>query len=300
MYKYIKQKVKIKLEDIIPFKLMPFDVYDQEGNKLCNKGDNNSAKLIALLSNKDLYRQAYPEEVKKSSTTATKISKETASKLIRITKRFLDHTERGNPLSKEDLYATRDIIVNEVVKNIKEIHRMEQMRVYYDEYYVSHTVNVSIISTILAARLGYKIDFLKELTLSSLLHDIGMTRMPKEIVNKPSKLTDDEFNIIKHHPRLGYKIIIDEYLMDEKLAVIALEHHERYNGSGYPKGIAGDEIDYFAQIVSVADVYDASASNKVYAASKDSESIIRELLRLKGSFNPAILNTLIYMIENDL
>jgi HD-GYP domain-containing protein (c-di-GMP phosphodiesterase class II) len=112
--------------------------------------------------------------------------------------------------------------------------------------------------------MGYDEEKLKELGIGAMLHDVGKTRIPIEILNKPGGLTDEEFEIIKKHTNIGYEILKKSNMLSTYASYIALTHHERYDGKGYPLGLKGNEVHEFARIVSVADVYDAITSDRVY------------------------------------
>ncbi len=131
-----------------------------------------------------------------------------------------------------------------------------------DATYV-HSMNVALICNLFAHWLKYNEQDTKILTLAGLLHDIGKMKIPPEIIKKPGKLTDDEYRIIQEHPTLGYNILKEKNI-DPRICNAALMHHERCNGRGYPKGLTSSDIDPFAKIVAIADVYDALTAARVY------------------------------------
>lgn len=126
-----------------------------------------------------------------------------------------------------------------------------------------HSVNVALLAAIMGMRLGYKKKRLKYLTLGALLHDVGKLRVPKEILNKPGGLTDGEFAIMKQHPQMGVEMLKNTHLLSSVTATVR-EHHERWNGKGYPYGLRGNSIHFDAQIVAVADVYEALTADRPY------------------------------------
>ncbi len=136
------------------------------------------------------------------------------------------------------------------------------MRGYDDLTYV-HSMNVALICNMIAGWLNYSEADTYILTAAGLLHDIGKVKIPKEIISKPGKLTDSEYEIIKNHTMYGYEILKD-CPIDERIKNAALMHHERYDGRGYPGGLRGNLIDETARIVAVADVYDAMTADRVY------------------------------------
>ena len=136
------------------------------------------------------------------------------------------------------------------------------MRNLEDPIY-SHSINVALMSRAIGKWMQLTGDDLKILTLAGLLHDIGKTQLPEELINKPGKYTDEEFALMKTHPLLGKKILNDKGF-DPRILYATLQHHERSNGSGYPRGLEEEEIDPFAVIVGIADVYDAMTSARAH------------------------------------
>lgn len=133
-----------------------------------------------------------------------------------------------------------------------------------DNYTFLHSVDVCIYSTIIGKKLGYSDEHLMSLGMGSILHDIGKCKVPINILQKPCSLTDDEASVMHLHSVYGYEIIRNIFGMNAKIARIAFQHHEKWNGSGYPLGITETSIDPLSRIVSLADVYDALTSDRVY------------------------------------
>ena len=140
----------------------------------------------------------------------------------------------------------------------------------YDDYTFDHSVRVSMISGLLAKWCGLKDLQIKDAALAGLLHDIGKCNIPDQILNKPSTLTLEEFKVMKTHAILGYILIKDIPNISYDVLLGVMQHHERVDGSGYPNGIKGNEINYLAKIVAVADVYCAMTQDRVYKASMHS------------------------------
>lgn len=133
-----------------------------------------------------------------------------------------------------------------------------------DEYTYSHLVNVSVYSMLLGKWMGFNKKQLKEIVMAGLLHDIGKSQIPSEILNKKGQLTDIEFEIMKRHTVYGYEIIKNnkDISLDIKRAVIM--HHEKEDGTGYPFGIKGNQKNLYSKILTVADIFDAMTSERVY------------------------------------
>jgi len=135
-----------------------------------------------------------------------------------------------------------------------------------DAYTFAHSIDVCAFSVYMGLNYGYQKKALLKLGIGSILHDLGKTKVSLEILNKPDKLTDQEMDEIKNHPLFGYNMLINnlsDQLCDTSLDIV-LGHHERYNGSGYPKGIKGDEIGDMTTICALADVYSAMTTDRVY------------------------------------
>lgn len=145
-----------------------------------------------------------------------------------------------------------------------------------------HSQRVSEFCKQIGIAMGMKQEDVRELELSGLFHDIGKISIPDAILNKPTKLTDEEFTLIKKHPEFSYQILraADEY---SDLAINALYHHERIDGKGYPKGLAGNDIPLFSRIINVADAFEAMTSERPYKKVVSKEDAIQELLRCAGT-----------------
>lgn len=158
-------------------------------------------------------------------------------------------------------------IANNIVEEIRESESMivETINLStYDNYTYNHSVNVDILSVILGVACGLRDDELRKLSQAALLHDIGKTCVPIEIINKPGRLTDEEYTEVKKHPYYGYNMLRDNYEVSSVARNAILSHHENEDGSGYPRGLTKDKIHLFAKIIHVADVYDALTTKRVY------------------------------------
>lgn len=166
-----------------------------------------------------------------------------------------------------------------------------------DPYTRGHSEAVAEYSREIARRYGMPRRMLDNIYYSGLLHDIGKIAVPDSILNKPEKLTEDEYKIIKTHTSVGADILSDLTTVDN-IAAGARDHHERYDGSGYPKGIAGNDISLEGRIIGVADAYDAMASERVYRGTFSSEKIRDEFEKASGKqFDPKIVKILLEMID---
>lgn len=134
----------------------------------------------------------------------------------------------------------------------------------YDEYLYNHSYQVTLYSIAIAKELGYSEQELKVIGMGAILHDIGKIQVPHSITTKPGRLTDEEFEKMKLHTRYGFDILRNLHSVSLIVAHCAFQHHERIDGSGYPRGLMDNEIHPYAKIIGVADVFDAVTSNRVY------------------------------------
>lgn len=170
-----------------------------------------------------------------------------------------------------------------------------------DEYTYRHTVCVGIISTILGKWLNLNQSDLNALSLGATLHDIGKARIPAEILNKPSRLTQEEYSEMKRHTAYGYRLLKDIPELNERVALIALQHHEREDGGGYPFSLPSNKIDDFAKIVAIADVFHAMSSSRVYHQAEPFHIVISQMQNdVFGKFNPKIMLVFLYRIMDSL
>lgn len=171
----------------------------------------------------------------------------------------------------DDLLEAEDILVN-----LSEIRAL-------DDYTYGHCVNVTILSLITAISLGYDREKLIDLGIGAMLHDIGKTKIDSDIINKPSTLTIMEYEQIKKHTTLGYAILNNIKNISYDSRIIALSHHERYDGKGYPQNLKSEDIHPFARIVAVADVFDALTNDRVYKSRVNTNEAIDYIASVSGS-----------------
>lgn len=169
-----------------------------------------------------------------------------------------------------------------------------------DRYTSGHSKRVAAYARMLAARMGKSREEQEDIYRAGLLHDVGKIRIPAEIISKPGKLTDEEYDTIKLHPVTGYQIL-KQISDDRELALAARYHHERYDGRGYPNGLAGMNIPESARILGVADAYDAMASNRSYRKALPQEVVRAEIEKGRGTqFDPKIADIMLQMIDEDV
>ncbi len=162
-----------------------------------------------------------------------------------------------------------------------------------DRYTAGHTDRVYRIAKVIARELGWNNKQLIDLRTGSILHDIGKIGVPDSILNKPGKLTDEETEIMKKHPELGARILKGIPFL-EPIIPYVISHHERYDGTGYPHGLSGEDIPLEGRVLAVADTFDAIMSDRPYRPSAKTEKAINELILYKGTqFDPVVVDAFI-------
>lgn len=162
-----------------------------------------------------------------------------------------------------------------------------------DHYTFGHSMRVAYFSLVTGAEAGLTSEEMYDLELSAIFHDIGKIGTPDAVLNKPSRLTEEEFLIMKNHPQQSWDILKD-FTHFEKIAFNARSHHERFDGKGYPQGLKGDEIPVAARIILIADTFDAMTSTRPYRKGLPYEVAFAELIQFSGTqFDPEIVRLFI-------
>lgn len=155
-------------------------------------------------------------------------------------------------------------IIDEILKNDEIAFNLGDLK-SVDDYTFEHSVNVCVLSLLSGISMGLKKVALVELGIGAILHDIGKILIPQDVLNKPGLLDDEEFDVVKRHARLGYDVLSRISGVSRSSASVALYHHERVDGNGYPSNLESDNIPMYCRIVAVADVFDALTSDRVYS-----------------------------------
>ena len=169
---------------------------------------------------------------------------------------------KSEPLDVDGLISNAINIISNTKGRMSIFDMLHNMYEFDDSTY-SHCLNVALICHLFAGWMRMSDEEIRMATACGLLHDLGKLMVDQDIIQKPASLTEDEFNEIKKHPLAGYRLLKEQYA-DEIICNVALMHHERCAGSGYPSALTDAQIDDYAKMVAIADVYDAMTSNRVY------------------------------------
>jgi putative nucleotidyltransferase with HDIG domain len=162
-----------------------------------------------------------------------------------------------------------------------------------NEYTYMHSVAVCGLMVALSRQLGFTPAQVRQAGLAGMLHDVGKALTPLEILNKPGKLSDEEFTIMRSHSVLGHALLLEGGAVDAMALDVALHHHEKIDGSGYPDALEADQISIFARMGTVCDVYDAVTSDRPYKAGWDPGEALREMAQWKGHFDPLVFQAFV-------
>lgn len=254
------------------------DIYSFNDQLIIAKGTRLDERMITRLRFYNIYGlHVYNEE---PIIELEPVKEESYIEMLRSTPEFkkfnrtyIESVERVGDSFHSIIYGDKDIdldslleeterIINEGRNGMHVFEMLHGIRDYDDMTYV-HSLNVSLICSIFASWLKMSKEEAKTLTLAGLFHDIGKMLVPRSIIGKPARLTEDEFEEVKLHTVKGYQILKDMN-MDIRIKYAALMHHEKCDGSGYPNGFRANQIEDYSKIVAIADVYDAMTSNRTY------------------------------------
>lgn len=182
----------------------------------------------------------------------------------------------GNAISAETAGGLVEEISSSVLRNPGALISLARLKTA-DDYTYMHSVAVCALMVSLARQLDLDEQNVREAGMAGLLHDLGKAVMPMKVLNKPGKLTDDEFTIIKGHPVEGHRLLVEGKTASAIVLDVCLHHHEKIDGNGYPDRLKGDEISLFAKMGAVCDVYDAITSNRPYKSGWDPAESIRKM-----------------------
>lgn len=154
-----------------------------------------------------------------------------------------------------------------------------------DEYTFKHSVDVATMSMILAKQQGLSQKQIYEIGVAGLLHDIGKTKISLDILNKPARLTDEEFAVMKQHPIFGYRMIKDRDEFSNEICMAVLQHHEKMNSKGYPVGFPSDKITQYARILTIADIYDALVTERPYKSAFSQREAVEMIMSMTGELD---------------
>lgn len=244
----------IGIEEAKPGMLLAKGVYDYYSRVLVAKNRPLTAEYIEKLKERGYLGFYIEDEFSQGIVVEETISPELRNKGVEA-------------LRKKNIDATLQVakeIVQQIVRHSDSISLdMVDLRTF-DDYTYRHSINVAVLSTVIGMGMGLQQEFLNDLCIAAIFHDIGKLMIDASIINKPARLTQEEFSLIKMHPQLSLDLLAGRWTISLESKEAILAHHENYDGSGYPRGLSGDAIPFYARIIHVTDVYDALTSKRPY------------------------------------
>lgn len=316
--------VKVSLDELLRQKRLAFDLYAPNGEPIYQAGQSLSQEELSHLEGRLIYRNNHAMPIQPDTelfdhegtmipiqhpqlTDSERYERmiedaqqpiygqELSDSFVHSIQYFWDRMAQGASPDIALCEVVTEKMIAQVTSQVNQIHYLSQIRVR-DQYTYSHILDVTALSIALAIKAGFSPKEVKEIALASILHDMGKLLIPKAIMFKPSRLTEKEFQVMKLHPELGYKMIKDEMKLPDQIALPALEHQEMYSGGGYPQNLKGDEIHPYSHVVKIADVYDALTSKRPYKESIPSSKAIKIMLSEgEKSFHPEMLKHFVEM-----
>lgn len=276
------------LRELEPDQIIGKSVYNNDGKLLIKSGTKTTREVINFLR-KSMVFFVYVEDDAlddiKINEELDKVKINTLNKMPEVFDELLTGDEKSAEKSIDIIYNLVDYIVADGSTNIN-LYELKS----YDEYTYIHCIDTGIMACFLGKSLGYSGERLKALSVSGILHDIGKIKIPSEIINKKGKLTEEEFNALKLHTQYGKEIIEKYKTFSDNVLKGIYEHHEKYDGTGYPLGLKGKEISEFARIISICDVFTAVSANRSYRKRFTPNEAYELILSGSGSsFDPDIV-----------
>ncbi len=262
-----------------PFLLQGFDIKSPADIKAVQ--DVCEYVMIDTARQKAIHGDLAETSQKKMQQAFNK-SAETYGKASDLVKDIMDDIRFGNQFSTQSAKATVEDCVNQVLEAPSAMMFFSQLKNQH-EYTSQHSLNVCVLSIMLAKHLGYPMDQLVEVGMCGLLHDMGKMKVPVDILDKPGRLTEEETAIMRQHTTFGRDLLMSGRDIPAWCVDVAYTHHEQMNGQGYPRGLNGAGISTYARIISIADMYDAMTSDKSYQRGRLHLQAISMLTQMRNS-----------------
>ena len=287
----------IQSQNLKPGMVLARDLLGQHNELLLARGETLSAALVAKLKSLD-HKDAYivdemddmPDEV---GLISLHLKRSTAGAVRSLFTQIEAGNVEGQLHSLAEMRHYLDEIIDEISANGSMLTNLSDIKAH-DEYTYYHSVSVAALSVLLGMGWGMNRAALYRLGMGALLHDIGKVFIPKELLLKPGALSADEFQRMKAHSAMGYAFLREQWGGPAESVVAVLTHHERFNGSGYPLGLAGDKQPLVGKIIALADVYDAMTSDRVYHSAYTPSDVVEHIMGNSGIlFDPQVVSTFI-------
>ncbi len=277
------------------------DIYNEKGSVLLKRGVVLNESLLQRIEDNKVFT-VYVDDEYSDKEIEDIIRPELRQRAVVSLKETFDQIDKFNRQSKQsdDIKLREDLLIKRMEKYISCLKQVSELIVdeissnrqiminlvdikNIDTYTYQHSLNTAILSIILGMEMKYRRDELFKLFFGALLHDIGKAFIPRSIIDKRGAYTEEEVAMIKEHPDRGYNYLKEFYGIPSPSKVVAIQHHEKYDGSGYPKGMSGTYIHKFSRIVAIADVYDSMTSDSPNSRALPPNEAIEYIMGAAGS-----------------
>lgn len=269
----------VEINQVEPGMVLAQPIYQLDNGKVLLYNDVKLKKEYIKRLKELKYTYIYIKDAEDAMTDSEllePVKQETKVKATVVLKNAVATYHQTKTVALEKLQTVVSEMIDQIISNRDVFYNLTDIR-NYDDYTFSHSVNVCVLSLIVGAKLQLSRNQLEVLGVGAILHDVGKIFIENEILNKPGGLDTTEFEKIKTHTSKGYEFLKGKMCISYVSAHIAYQHHERIDGSGYPRGLAATQIHRFAKIVAVTDVYDAMTAQRVYRNALPSYRVLEEL-----------------------
>jgi putative nucleotidyltransferase with HDIG domain len=247
------------------------------------KSPDSQTPILAAVSSTKLASDTAPSTMDKELARAKAICGRAKAAVMTM---FSD-ARMGRSMNTEDVDLLVEEISTSIMRHPHALISLSRLKTS-DEYTYMHSVAVCALMVALARQMDLSEELVREAGVAGLMHDVGKMMIPLAILNKPDRLTFEEYEAMKVHPQAGFDILRGSEQVTQAVMDVCLHHHEKVDGSGYPHGLKGDEISLFARMGAICDVYDAITSERPYKKGWDGAQSIREMASWKGHFDEQI------------
>ncbi|MEN3184652.1 MAG: HD domain-containing phosphohydrolase, partial [Atribacterota bacterium] len=248
--------IRVSVHDLQPGMRVAYPVLREDGSVLLNKGVILTEGYIQKLKELGFQSIFVEHDSFQDVVVSEPLRIETRQRVQRMLHDTVKRLRRGSGVSYQEILKILEEVLDEILENPTTIFYLVQMQSRNDLIF-QHSVNVAILSLLIGKCLALPRTQLRKLGLGALLHDLGKIRLPEELLLQERQLTEEEAQLVRMHPVWSKEMIQKNPEYDFLASVIALQHHERLDGSGYPYGLSGEEIHFLSRICACADVYDA-------------------------------------------
>lgn len=276
----------IKIEDTTPGMNLAYNMYDADGHTLICSGSILSEFYIKRLNDYGFDGVYITDELSEDIQIEPVITPQLrAEGLVGVRESNIDECKN----------VARKIVDQVLERGILSLDLTDLRS--FDSYTYAHSVNVAVIACVIGFGLNLNSEELEQLVTAGLLHDLGKLVIPREILNKPARLTNEEYDLMKTHSKLSYELIKERWDISANVKAAVLYHHENVDGSGYPDGKEGDQTSLFTKILHVADVYDALVSKRPYKNPYSPYEACEYLMGAGGiMFEPKVVESLLLYV----